>query len=375
MPVATPTRPLDAHFEIAIAGSPLSVEAEVHVTGITVDDDVMLPGMFAIEMTGSASRGSELDWLDDRRFGIGTPVEVRLGYARDVAPVIVGEITSLEPDFSSDRPPSLTVRGYDRSHRLMRGKHTRTFVQQSDSDIAAQIAREAGLRHEVTESRVIHAYVLQANQTDLAFLQARAQAIGYEVMVRDKTLLFRPIGNEASEGVTLTLGEDLSEFYPRLASMQQVSEVIVQGWDAKEKEAVVARYGLGSEGSQMGGRTSGAALVDQRFGSASEVVCDRQAMNQAEADLRAKAAFRQANLGLIVGEGVCLGRTDLQAGKVIAITGLGQRFSGRYYLTAVSHRYRADVGYSTHFQVRRNATSGGLGRKSHDQFIRCVTGF
>ena len=61
-------------------------------------------------------------------------------------------------------------------------------------------------------------------------------------------------------------------------------------------------------------------------------------------------------LGLISGEGMCWGRTDLQAGKVIKLDGLGKRFSGQYYVTAVTHRYRSDRGYYTHFQVQRNAT-------------------
>ena len=49
---------------------------------------------------------------------------------------------------------------------------------------------------------------------------------------------------------------------------------------------------------------------------------------QAEADQIAKARLNEMALELITGHGLCLGRTDLRAGKVIKIDGVGKRFSG-----------------------------------------------
>jgi phage protein D len=95
-----------------------------------------------------------------------------------------------------DRLPSVIVRGYDRRHRMQRARKTRTFVTQKDSDIASAVAREARLSVEAVDSTVIHDYVIQANQTDLEFLQERARRIQYEVFVTDKTLHFRPVQND-----------------------------------------------------------------------------------------------------------------------------------------------------------------------------------
>ena len=45
-----------------------------------------------------------------------------------------------------------------------------------------------------TKSDIKHPYVLQGDQTDLSFLQERAQRIHYELAVDiDGTLLFRPV--------------------------------------------------------------------------------------------------------------------------------------------------------------------------------------
>ena len=61
-------------------------------------------------------------------------------------------------------------------------------------------------------------------------------------------------------------------------------------------------------------------------------------------------------LAYISGEGLCIGRTDLRAGKVIKIEGLGRRFSGLYYVTATRHTYTPAAGYRTAITVKRNAT-------------------
>ncbi len=356
MPIAKSKNLQLPSFDVLVNGKALSAEAVAHLIGVTVDDDVELPSMFTLELTGSESQQEEIPWIDDQNlFGIGHAVEVKLGYAGALKTLLVGEITGLEPEFRNNSLPSLIVRGYDRRHRLLRGRQTRTFVEKKDSAIAETIANEAGLTPQVEDSAVVHDYVLQANQTDLEFLQERAKRIQYEVVVEDKTLFFRPVGNANSDSLTLSFKDDLLEFYPRLSSMRQLSEVTVRGWNPKEKKQILGQAKTGDEVALMGGEKSGAQLISSAFGAANGRVSDRPVMQQAEADQMAKALFNKAALGLITGEGVCRGRTDLRSGKVIKINGVGKRFSGQYYVTCAVHRY-SPRGYFTHFTVRRDAS-------------------
>ncbi|MGK7896334.1 MAG: phage late control D family protein [Xenococcus sp. (in: cyanobacteria)] len=341
-------------YEILVNAVPLPGSAELHVTGLTVDEQINLPSMFTLELGSLDLQDGEVLWLDNSLFSIGNTVEVKLGYRENLTKLMVGEITAIEPEFTIERLPKVMIRGYDRSHRLNRGRHTQTFVQLKDSEIAAQIAQEVGLSAQVEDSGVVHEYILQANQTHMEFLQARAEKINYEVMVEDRNLVFRPTANQESEILTLTFSDDLLQFYPCLSSASQVNEVRVQGWNHQDKQAIIARAIIGDEGSKMGGETSGAALSEDAFGTAVKTLSNHPMSTQAEADQLAQASFQQLNLELIKGEGICRGRTDLRAGKVVQIDGLGKRFSGQYYLTNVLHRYR-DSQYHTKFTVRRNA--------------------
>lgn len=348
--------PHSPDFDIRINGSALPLDALVNLNHLQVDLDLELASMFTLELMATDNENNGLKWIDDQKlFAIGNSVEIKMGYQDNLETVMSGEITGLEPEFTHDQLPILIVRGYDRRHWLMRGRKTRTFVQQTDSDIAVQVARDAKLNSQVQDSQVVHAYVLQANQTDLEFLQERARRIQYEVLVEDKTLFFRPVANKGSEDLILTMLDDILEFYPRLSSLAQVSQVTVRAWSVKDKAAIVGQAQTGDEVSLMGGQGSGAAASQSAFGNKDGMLSLLPVLTQAEADQIARAQFNRIALDYIIGEGMCWGRTDLKPGQLIKIEGIGQRFSGQYYVDAVSHRISSQHNFETHFKVRRNA--------------------
>jgi len=356
MPVANLSQPLVPVCDVIINNKPLAAEVGAHIANVSVSEKLDIQSMFSLTLYGPEGHGNKLLWLEDQTlFAIGSVVEVKLGYGNELETMTIGEIIGLDPQFSRDSPPRLTVRGYDRLHRLQRESKTRTFKQVKDSDIASQIASEAGLTGDATDSQVTHDYVIQANKTDLAFLLERARAIKYEVLVDDKKLIFRPVANAESESLTLSLEADLLGFSPNLSSSGQVSEAKVRGWSPQDKKEIVGEARSGDEGATMGGSQSGVALTEDKFGSAASVIANQPVMSQAEADQMAKALLQKKTLSLVTGSGSCIGRTDLRPGKVVVIEGVGTMFSGKYYVNQTTHSYSPQGGYRTSFSVQRNA--------------------
>ena len=350
------TETLAPAFGIQINGSDLPFKAMADVITVAVHQDVAAPGMFTLRLLTWDITAIKMTWVDDALFAEGNEVEIQMGYVDDLQTLMIGEITGLEPEFCAAEVPLLTVRGYDRRHRLLRGRKTRSFTQVKDSDIASQIATATGLSAQATDTGVTLDYVLQHNQTDLEFLQDRAQRIGYEVVVENKTLQFRPYQHTGSEVLTLNREGDLIEFYPCLTTLNQVDTVAVRGWNPRDKQAIVGQAASGDESTQMGGSTIGPAAAAAVFGRTDTASVDRPVFNQAEADQIARGRFDDLALAYITGEGLCIGRTDLRAGTLIGIEGLGRRFSGPYYVTSTTHTYTPERGYRTGFMVRRNAT-------------------
>lgn len=344
-------------LRVRINGAPLSQEALDDLNAVTVHEDVAALGMCTLRLFSWDAQTLSLKWIDDKLFAEGNAVEIQMGYGVTAPTLFAGEITGLEPTFNTEEPLTLTVRGYDQRHRLARGRKTRSFVQMKDSDIARQIANAAGLRAQVEDTKAKLEYVLQHNQSDLEFLQERAGRIGFEVAAEGKTLYFRPPPVDKTARVTLSLLTDLAEFLPRLSTMSQVGQVEVHGWDMKKKQVMVGKAGVGKEKGKMGGSTTGPQAANRASGQSISPNVSSPFFSQQEADQMATGRFNDIALSYITAEGSCLtGRSDIRAGMVVKIEGVGKRFSGIYYVTSATHTFTAEDGYRTSFTARRNAT-------------------
>lgn len=348
-------QPLVPSFDVKLNGTALVADMALWIANVVIEEDLVLPSMFTLELVSKQQRNGATPWTDEPRLAIGTTVEIGMGYAEQRESLLLGEITALEPTFSIAGPPTLLVRGFDLRHRLNRTRRTRSFVGQKDSDIATQIGSDAGVSVEATDSGVTHAYVLQADQTDLEFLRERARRMRYELAMKRDVLLFRPVANAGATTVTLSVSDDLLEFRPRM-SLVALTSVSVRGWNPKEKQPITASATRGDEVSTMAGRESAAKVAETLLATQVETVVRAPLASQAEADQLAAARFNEAALEFVRGDGRVRGRTDVRAGRVIRLNDLGTRFSGDYYVTAAVHRYSRRDGYLTDFRAQRNAS-------------------
>jgi hypothetical protein len=235
----------------------------------------------------------------------------------------------------------------------------------SDLEIAQKIADEHGLQVQTDNPpNIKHEHVYQHNQSDLDFLVLLATRIGCEVKVEDRTLHFRRSQESRAKVTTLEWGEpgdtELASLVLRLSTADQVSEVIVQGWDPKEKRQIIGRARTGDESTRMAGSQTAGEVATAAFGRSQRIVVDYPIASVDEAETLARAKFNELSLGFITGEGLALGNPDIRAGAVIELKGLGKLLSGLYYVVNSNHTCGRDArGYLTEFAVTRNASTGG----------------
>lgn len=357
-----PAQPLVPSFavnfsvKLNVNNEPLADDIALWIVAATVDDSLNKPSEFTLELISKEDERTTKAWTDDPRLALGAQVILRMGYGTDLARLIVGDITSLEPAFSVGGPPTLVVRGYDRRNRLNGVRQFRPFPGLTDAAIAQRVCH--GLVDVLAaDNGVRHDQVVQNNQTDLEFLLERAEAIGYELVMDDNdgtTLLFRRIASGAPAIAKLTLNDDLLEFHPRL-SLQPVSQLHLLGWDPKTKEPITVSAASDSAPPMEGNVLGVAKAAETLFGKAVETVV-RAVASVAEANTIAAGTFNKAALSHVTGAGTARGRPDIRAGTVINIAGLGDAFSGNYYVESARHRYSPKAGYLTDFDVKRNAS-------------------
>ena len=310
---------------------------------VTVESTLHLPDVATLIL-----HDHDLNWTDGGTLdpGKAVVVEMRSGQSRQV--VFDGEIVEVELDMTA-HVPRLIVRAFDRLHRLARGRRARSFVNVTDGDLVHKIAGEAGLTASADDGQV-QEYVLQSDQTDLEFLRQRAIALGNLLYVQGKTLHCEPPGGQG-QAVTLEWGVNLTEFSPRLTTVDQVNEVTVRSWDPTAKQAVVGQASSGQGIPAVGESRTGSQIAQTAFGSAPTLVADRPLRSQGLAEKVAQAVANRAAERFIEAEGTCQGQPAIVAGASVTIKGVGTRFGGSYFVTNATHEYTVAQSYTTRFSI------------------------
>ena len=292
---------------VEIDGMPLDRALEPSIEQVVVHNDRLVPDMFVITF-----RDPDQGILGRSRIHMGSQVKVsgRPVRVQGTSLLMTGEVTGLEGEYGR-WGARLAVRGFDKSHRLQRGRKSKTWQNTTDSDVARSIAQAQGIQvGAVDESGTVLDHVYQHNVSDWEFLLVRAGRIGYEVGVFDDQFYFRRPTNSAggpSEGdyrstdrKQLVFGMNLLEFSPRLSSLSMVSTVTVRGWDPANKREIVGTARASTTSASVG--TTAAQLADQ-FGSPAWVTADKPIFTQGEADAAAAALAEHLASSFAVAEG------------------------------------------------------------------------
>jgi uncharacterized protein len=356
--------PLDPAFRVTLNPPSATLPTEPTVaqdvlqwiTSVSVHDQLNDPSTFELQLIDQDAMDGGNHWADDDRFVIGAHVGVSLGYGSRLESLIVGEITSLAAGFSSAGLPTLTVQGADLRHRLNGPRRTNTWVaRRKISALVKEICAAQNIEIDGLDSTVeVDRSMVQFNLTDLQFVKRCAERLLYELVMEGRTLHFQPINTRAPKVATLSLDDDLLELNPVL-SLLPLTRFELRSYDAETKLPMRASAGADTAAG-MGGTQTAAETTRRVLGESTEIESAVTVGGQAELDQFARARFESAALNYVTGSGRCRGRTDVRAGKIIGIDGLGKRFSGDYRIGSAVHSYQRGGDYVTTFQVERNAS-------------------
>jgi len=334
---------------VTVAGTELPVEVMDELYEVQLDNSLHLPDMCTLRL-----HDPNAEYTNQDLFKLGATLVVEAGDEEDrqKRKIFDGELLGMVPEYRDGTIVDLTVRGYDRSHRLHRGAKAKAYLGMTDSDIAGEIAGEHGLSADVDSSSPAHDHVYLDGQTHMEFLRDRARRIGYEVYVREKTLYFKKAESGSGSAIKLEFGRELRSFRPVLSLGEQINEVRVKGWDVSQKKEIIGKATKGQAMPEIGQEGPGGDVAKKVFGDdASELTVLARVKNQAEADTVAQAVLDQHSGAFVEAEGLCYGNYDIKPGGTVELSSLGNRFNGKYRVTRVTHIWDTHGDYLTRFTV------------------------
>lgn len=325
-------------------------------------------------------------------------LELWMGYYRqgqdNLQQMMMGEISSVAPNFPASGGSTLTVRALSFLHQFRIQQKTMQFKGKTDSQIAQLIVQDinkdaqkkvAKIKIQMLDKEVNDniqkngekpwPFLEMHNQYPIVFLMQRSRDVGYDISIEDKTdassgLRTVTFHYQLSRSVlrptyVLVWGQSLISFQPTLQTARQVNAVTVNGWNVQTKKPI-SKTATRADLVKAGVKTiapEDLGMTENQLSQKIEVVVDRGLKDPAEAQQVAERTLRQLAQGLVEGKGKTIGLPDLRAGSKVKICMNPldinrdpplDRFSGIYQVTETTHTF-SDSGYTTDFTCRMEA--------------------
>ncbi|MGH2892381.1 MAG: VgrG-related protein [Solirubrobacteraceae bacterium] len=334
-----------ALYSILIDGSEVDETLASRIREVRILSYLRLPDMCTLSVVYQKGKEGEDQPIDSHPFDIGKSLEVKLG-ARDqltTTSLFKGQVVSQQLNFGAGGV-ELMVRGFDRSHALIRARKVRTFQNQTTSDIVSKVLGEAGFTAQCDSTGDPHDFMAQDNETDWDFIWRLAERVGFEFVVQDTDAYFRK--PSADNPVALQWPRTLRSFSPRVTATQQAQQVTLAAFDPKTKQTIGVTVSTPDQVARIGVERSSVASA---FDGADVHIATEPVKSQSEGQTVAQALLDKLANGYIAAEGVSDGNPSIRAGTSVQVSGLGQKFSGLYRVASATHILRGGATYETHF--------------------------
>jgi len=306
---------------------------------------------------------------DDARIQPWKPVRIRAVFGSDKEEVMRGYIRQVRAEYPAEKGAAkVTLTCQDESLKLDRQQVEQRWGEDApttDGIIASEIAR----RHQLTlldipsEGQTVQD--LNQNTTDIRFLKQRADANGFEIIFREGGFYFGEMRLDAEPQPTILVyaGSATScirfniqddGHQPDRVAYQVAAET---GSENPARELTPSLSLLGNEpvGSESAGLDT-FVWRPQRHGVSDDsqmAAIAQQAANEASMKIKVDGELDGSLYGHV-----------LRVGEPVGVDGLGERYSGTYYVDTVTHRFDVN-GYIASFRLLRNAYGDNLAASSH----------
>ncbi len=385
--------PFKPTFLITIEGKTLSKDITQEITGFCFEDNEDELDVLEVCITDR-----NLQFVDDPLFQEGNEIVARFGYVDNLSKKKRAVIKDIDYEFPESGDPKIRIKAYDKGFKLAGKENQKVWTKNPPgilySEIATSIADRYGLTPKVEDTKVPHVRVVQSNVSDAHFLKCLCEksrdrdgdgVTGFAFYVQDDELHFHPRKLDEEPVLTLEYFTDkkgvLRSFSPKTQSevaKASGTETKAIGVDPRKKDAVSHKANNDStpDRTVLGKKTY---LVDANTGEAGYIEHEsgkivpsfersegfHQEPSQEPAQDVAEGRFIEAEHRQIEAHAVTIGIPTLWAKHNIEVKGVGQKFSGIYWIRSIRHRIDGE-GYCSEIKLRKNAIGKGAGKKSDD---------
>jgi len=387
----------DKAYLIAFNGEAVDEDFYGDIVSLTVEEHTGSANTFQLRLTLVLQDDGAWTYLDDDRLALFTKVSIKIGFisggglagalgsvagalgdgGNDGLEVVFdGYITAISLSLGSEPGSTyLDVSGMDTSVLMSLEEKIATWPNLADSDIVQQIVSNYGVTVQVDTTPTVH----QENDTtiiqrgsDIQFVRDLAERNGLEFYFEnDKdsgtiTAYFQApqLDGTPQPDLAIQFGDEsnLRSFSARLSGLRplnvKVMQIDVQANDANSaqvSDTQLTKLGDKDLNTLVGGPLD--SLVTPKDAQAEMLLLGPPTSDSTELHTIAQAVRDEAGWFISASGEINSDayQTVLRPHRLVLVKGAGRQYSGKYYVTNVTHELKGDGSYNQKFEARRNA--------------------
>jgi Rhs element Vgr protein len=329
--IPTPATPDVCTVAVLIDGS--EIPGTFHLLSVSISQELnRIPSAVLHLMDGDAAT-STFEASNAGYFIPGKTIEIQLGYRSQNDSVFKGII--IKHSIKIRKSASLlVVECRNEAVKMTSGVKSCYYTDKLDSDIMEEILGLYGLQKEVTATKPDLKEVVQYESTDWDFLLCRAEANGHVVCVGDDKVIIGPPDIASGAVLKVNYGSTILELDAEIDSRWQSKGIKANSWNPTDQELIEIEASEPS--TTNNGNLSPSTLADV-IGGEADTIRHGGKLSKPELQAWADGRLLKERLAKVRGRVRFQGFAGVLPGKTIEVTGIGERFEGKLYVSGVRH--------------------------------------
>ena len=264
----------------------------------------------------------------------GTEIEINAGYHSDETLLFKGIILRHSIKIRNDRSPVLLLECRDKAVKMTAARKNKYYYDKKDSEIAEEIIGTYQLENEVEETTVKHKAIVQYDCTDWDFIMSRMEANGKLCLIDNGKFTIKKPDFSADTKLDTVFGATIIEFDADLDARYQYKSLKAKTWDYANQQ--VSSADAEEPGFEENGNLSSTDLGDVLNIEEYDLLSGED-ITEDELQKLADSRLQKARMTRCRGRVRFRGYGDIKPGDIINIGGVGERFTGKVFVSGLHH--------------------------------------
>lgn len=319
-------------FKILSNGT--EVSSEYRVKSIKVERAVNHIAFAQIVLEDGDTAKEKFEISEKEDFIPGRMLEIKAGYHSDEKTIFKGIVVRHGVKVKTGKSSVLKIECKHAAIKLAAKRSSKYFYDSTDSDILEEMIGGVGLSATVDSIAVQHKEMVQFNTPDWDFIVLRAEANGRFVLTLDTGVAVKKPDFGQTPALKLLFGGNAMDFELEIEARTQIDALQAFGWNVADGEKSEAEAATSTP--SVPGNLKAADLAKAVKNEAVKIHIGGS-LKDNELQAWADAQLLRSRLSQVRGCVQCQGIPDILPAQIIELVGMGNRFNGKAFVSAVHH--------------------------------------